>query len=86
MGAGIGRPVGTTQALLQLGSLGMAHDGAMVRGELALLGRQESLPSCDGGLLGGSRPTSAAVPALVVAADSTMGLLKLDGGLDDQLP
>jgi hypothetical protein len=86
MGAGIRRPVGTAQALLQLGSLGVAHDGSIVGGELPPLGRQESLCSCGGGLIGGSRPASAVVPALVVAPDSTMGPLNLDRGLDDQRP
>ena len=83
MGAGIGRPVGTAQPLLQLGRLVMPQDGSIVSGQLPLLNRQEPLPSCDGGPMGGSRPTSAVVPALVVAPDSTMGLLDLDGGLDD---
>jgi hypothetical protein len=64
----------------------MPQDGSIVSGQLPLLGPQESLPGCGRGSMGRSRPTSAVVHTLVVAPDSTMGLLHLGGGPDDQLP
>lgn len=82
VGAGISRPVGMAVSLLQFGRLVMPHDGSIMRGELPLLGVEDSLFSC-GGPMGGS---GGVVQALVGPLDSTIALLKLGGGLDDRLP
>jgi hypothetical protein len=73
------------QALLELGRLFVAQDGSIVGGQLPLLGPQEPLPSGGGGPMGGSRPPSAVVPALVGPPESIMALLNLDRGLGNRL-